>query len=205
MTLEQDFGHSMSDMEQTAKHFLFFGSYLRDIGLFEGKMGLIIFLFHYSRHSGKTLYEDFAIELVEDICRDISPDTPIGLGYGLSGIGWGIIYLIQNRFIEDNANEILEDIDKKIIEFDLTRIEDTSLKTGFQGIAIYLYERLKDRSCPYDARFRMNFDLKCKKLKWIRPKSSIETICQEMIKYAAPYPAKSTCCWQRELLKLCKV
>ena len=52
-----------NQLEQTARHFLFFGSYLRHIGLFDGKMGLMIFLFHYARHSGNSLYEDFAMEL----------------------------------------------------------------------------------------------------------------------------------------------
>ena len=75
-------------MKQTARHFLFFGSYLGNIGLFNGKTGLMLYLFYYARHSGNSLYEDFAMELFDEICRDISPDTPVGLGNGLCGIGW---------------------------------------------------------------------------------------------------------------------
>lgn len=199
------FGNPLPDMEQTARHFLFYGSYLSRIGLFDGKMGLMIFLFHYARHCGNTLYEDFAMELFEEICRDISFDTPIGLGNGLCGIGWGILYLIQNGFIEDNANEILEDIDKRIMEYDLTRMKDMSLENGFRGMALYLSERLKDLSSPYDARYRMDFGQSCIELECTIPESSLEVVCKAMVKCAVPYPAKSVCCWQRELLKLCRV
>ena len=196
------FGCPLPDMEQTARHFLFFGSYLRNIGLFDGKMGLMIFLFHYARHSGNSLYEDFAMELFEDIGRDISVATPVGLGNGLCGIGWGILYLSQNGFIEDNTNEILEEIDERIMEYDLARMKDLSLENGFQGIALYLTERLKDLSSPYDTNYRMEFERKCTETGWQAPVSPSRTIGEAMLEKASPFPAVSTCCWQKELFKL---
>lgn len=192
-------------IEQTARHFLFFGSYLRDIGLFNGKMGLMIFLFHYARHSNRNLYEDFAMELFEEICRDISIYTPIGLKNGLCGIGWGILYLSQNGFIEDNINEILEEIDERIMEYDLSRIKDMSLERGFSGMALYLSERLKDPSSPYDMEYRKGFDYKCIETAWKAPICSFRTISEAMLKDASPFPAASTYCWQKELLNLCSV
>ena len=189
-------------MEQTARHFLFFGSYLRDIGLFDGKMGLVIFLFHYARHSGNSLYEDFAMELFEEINRDISAETPIGLGNGLCGIGWGILYLSQNGFIENNTNEILEEIDERIMEYDLTRMKDLSLENGFQGMALYLSERLKDLSSPYDTNYRMVFEQKCWETGWQAPPSPIKVLGKAMLENASSFPAVSAYCWQKELLSL---
>ena len=193
---------SNSLLDQTARHFLFFGSYLRHIGLFNGKMGLIIFLFHYARHSGNSLYEDFAMELFEEINRDISAETPIGLGNGLCGIGWGILYLSQNGFIENNTNEILEEMDERIMEYDLTRMKDLSLENGFQGMALYLSERLKDLSSPYDTNYRMVFEQKCRETGWQAPPSPIKVLGKAMLENASSFPAVSAYCWQKELLSL---
>ena len=193
---------SNSLLAQTARHFLFFGSYLRHIGLFNGKMGLMIFLFHYARHSGNSLYEDFAMELFGEINRDISVETPIGLENGLCGIGWGILHLSHNGFIEDNANEILKEMDKKIMEYDLMRMKDLSLENGFQGMALYLSERLKDWSSPYDTNYRMAFEQKCRETGWQAPPSPLKMIGEAMLKKASPFPAISTYCWQKELFNL---
>ena len=192
-------------MKQTARHFLFFGSYLGNIGLFNGKTGLMLFLFYYARHSGNSLYEDFAMELFDEICRDISPDTPVGLGNGLCGIGWGILHLCKNGFVEDTANEILEEIDCKIMEYDLSRVWDDSLESGFQGMALYLSERLKDFSSPYDTRYRSDFDRKCQTTEWECPASPLKVVCEAMSRQASPFPADSNCCWQKEFFKLCRV
>lgn len=194
-----------NQLEQTARHFLFFGSYLRHIGLFDGKMGLMIFLFHYARHSGNSLYEDFAMELFEEINRNISVETPIGLGNGLCGIGWGILYLSQNGFIEDKTNEILEEMDERIMEYDLTRMKDLSLENGFRGIALYLSERLKDLSSPYDTNYRMAFEQKCKVTGWQTPPSPFKMIREAMLEKSSPFPATSAYCWQKELFNLLDV
>ena len=193
---------SNSLLDQTARHFLFFGSYLRHIGLFNGKMGLMIFLFHYARHSGNSLYEDFAMELFGEINRDISVETPIGLGNGLCGIGWGILYLSQNGFIENNTNEILEEMDERIMEYDLTRMKDLSLENGFQGMALYLSERLKDLSSPYDTNYRMVFEQKCRETGWQAPPSPFKVLGKAMLENASSFPDVSAYCWQKGLLSL---
>ena len=54
-------------LEKIANHYLFYGSFYSDLGLYNGKMGMIIFFFHYARYTGNSLYEDFAGELLDDI------------------------------------------------------------------------------------------------------------------------------------------
>lgn len=162
----------------------------------------MIFLFHYARHSGNSLYEDFAMEQFGEINRDISVETPIGLGNGLCGIGWGILHLSHNGFIEDNTNEILEEMDERIMEYDLTRMKDLSLENGFQGMALYLSERLKDRSSPYDTNYRMAFERKCRETGWQAPPSPLKMIGEAMLEKASPFPSISTYCWQKELFNL---
>lgn len=111
-----------------------------DLSISNGRMGLTLFLFLYFRRTGKQLHEDIAGELLDDICGDLHTSLPIGFQNGLCGIGWGIEYLIQNLFIEESEN-ILEDIDLKIMDRDIRRIKDFSLETGLEGIAWYFLLR----------------------------------------------------------------
>src|ERR1035437_3983241 len=89
-----------------------------NIGLCNGKMGLVLFFVHYSKITCNPIYEDIADELMNEITREIHNYLPIGFDSGLSGIGWGIEYLIQKRFLEGNSLEICEEIDKKLMEKD---------------------------------------------------------------------------------------
>ena len=98
-------------LEKIANHYLFYGSFYSDLGLYNGKMGMVIFFFHYARYTGNSLYEDFAGELLDDIYEDITDNISFSQ---LCEIGWGILYLLQQGFVEGNADEVLEIIDERI-------------------------------------------------------------------------------------------
>lgn len=49
---------------------------------------------------------------------------PVDFCSGLSGVGWGVEYLIQNKFVDADSDELLEDIDAKIMEWDVRRIKN---------------------------------------------------------------------------------
>ena len=87
------------------------------------------------------MYAEYADELLDDIFEDIHADTPLDFISGLSGIGWGILYLLKNRFVEGNPDEILSDIDKRLMEIHLPNVQDTSLR-GLPGYLYYFNERL---------------------------------------------------------------
>lgn len=134
-------------------------------GLINGKMGMAIFFFLYARYKHSEFYEEFAGELIDDICEDIHTSIPVNLRDGLCGIGWGIEYLVQHRYIEGNTDEILEDIDARIMERDLRRITDFSLETGLEGIIWYALIRL---TSPYSEHaFDENY------------KYDLRTVCEE--------------------------
>lgn len=117
-------------------------SFISDLGLFHGKMGCVLFFAQYARYTHDEHYEEFANELLDEICEDITKDIPIGLEYGLCGIGWGIEYLVQNGFLEGDTDEILEDFDNRIMEYDVLRMSDLSFRQGLAGIAFYVIARL---------------------------------------------------------------
>ena len=112
------------------------------LSLFNGKMGIAIFFFHCYRYTNDKLYERLVEELLNDIYEDVHKEMPVSLAYGLCGLGWGIEYLAQHQFIEGSTDDILDEIDRKIMEQDVRRMADISLETGLEGIAWYALLRL---------------------------------------------------------------
>ena len=129
-------------------------SFLNDLGLFHGRMGIVLFFSHYARITQNKYYEDFANYLLEDIYEDIHQDLPINIENGLCGIGWGIEYLIQQGFMEGDTDEILADIDHKVMEIDPQNLSDLSFRRGLKGIAFYVIARLNAKrqtlTLPFD-------------------------------------------------------
>ena len=112
-------------------------------GLLHGKMGIVIFFFHYARYTGDPSFEDFAMELMDNIQEQIPQQPDHSYAHGLAGIGTGVEYLVQNNFLEADTNEILEDIDKYI--FDVTIFSNhtgADLFTGLTGLGRYLLFRI---------------------------------------------------------------
>lgn len=129
-------------------------SFLGDLGLFHGRMGIVLFFAYYARVTQNKQYEDFAEILLDEIYEEIHWDLPINLENGLCGIGWGIEYLVQNGFMKGNTDEILADIDRKVLEIDPLRISDLSFRRGLAGIIFYVIARLnanrETNKLPFD-------------------------------------------------------
>ena len=118
---------------------------LENPGLWHGKMGIVIFFFHYARYSGEKQYEDYAEEIIESLQVGLNWDSPVDYENGLAGIGVGIEYLSQNGFIEIFTDEILEDIDKYIQNFIIEKKhENNSFGKGICGFGQYLLFRLNN-------------------------------------------------------------
>lgn len=122
------------------------GSSSKNIGLMNGKTGFSLFFFYYYQYTREKIYEDFAGELIYEVYKEINKNTAIGFDDGLCGIAWSIEYLIQNKFVEADANEILQELDERILEWDVRRIKDYSINTGLQGIAHYVINRSLGKS-----------------------------------------------------------
>jgi len=148
-----------SDLERRIIHHLLLHASLgNDIGLFNGKMGLVLFFAHYNRKVNNLVFEDTADELMDDIYHKIHTEMPIGFGSGLSGIGWGIEYLIQNGFVEGRSIEVCNEIDLRIMERAPLRITDYSLENGLCGILHYVLAHIKgcfgkESVLPFDGNY----------------------------------------------------
>jgi len=150
-------------LEQHIIHQLLLRSSLgKEVGLYHGKMGLILCFVHYFRHSGLKVYDDVAGELMDELKAEINTELPVGFASGLSGVGWGVEYLIQNGFAEgDDSLQVCKSIDEKIMEKDPHRIKDYSLDNGLEGILHYVLAHCKGviaqrQQAPFDGAYLRN-------------------------------------------------
>lgn len=147
-----------SKNERLIHHLMLKSVELKNPGLLDGKMGLSIFFFHYARFADNDVYEELAGDLIDELLENIHQDLPITFASGLSGIAWGVEYLIKNGFVEGKSNEICEELDKKIMTVDPRRLESSSLKTGLEGIAHYVLARMsgairQKAAIPFDEMY----------------------------------------------------
>jgi hypothetical protein len=129
-------------LNRIARHLIINTSFIDNIGLYNGKMGIVLFFAHLAKYTKKDIYNDFASKLLDEIYGEIHTEIPINFKDGLCGIGWGIEYLLHYEFLEGNSNEILANIDEKITEKNPLRIKDESIETGRNGILYYILTRL---------------------------------------------------------------
>ena len=122
-------------------------SFIENLGLMHGKMGISICFFHLARQTGTQIYEDYAGELIDEIYEEITKNTPVDFENGLAGIGWGIEYLVQNGFIEADTDEVLEEFDNRIFkELIYNTPKEISLLKGLLGIGFYFLKRIKNKT-----------------------------------------------------------
>ncbi len=110
---------------------------MSDNGLYHGKMGIVLALYcHGKVHQNKRV-RDFACDILQYSDSDYHLGS-IGLENGLAGIGLGFCLLYKAGMYDDDLNDILEEIDQKIMDVDPRRLTDLSFKTGALGILHYI-------------------------------------------------------------------
>lgn len=97
------------------------GSITDDPGLLNGKLGIALFFYIYARYSGNKAFDDHAGELIDDIYKYINSQVPVNFSNGLTGIGWGIEYLVRNGYVQADTDDTLQEIDVAIYQSMLQR------------------------------------------------------------------------------------
>lgn len=77
-------------LKRIADHQMLHGSFRRDLGVLNGKMGIVLFFFHYARYTGRVLYEDFAGEMLEEVIQELHSDLPIRFPMVYVGLAGGL-------------------------------------------------------------------------------------------------------------------
>ena len=144
-------------LQQVADHLIIQSSGLSDLGLYHGKMGIVLFFAHYARYTKNHVYDDFADELMDEIYADIHAGLFLDLENGLAGIGWGILYLLKNGFTEGDPGVVLKDLDQRMQEINLLRVKEQSLARGLTGYIQYLTERIAIGNHPFDTAYLADY------------------------------------------------
>ena len=174
--------------EQRRMHRLILeASFLTDLGLFHGKMGVVIFFYEYGKQSGNPVFTEFAGELLDEVWEEINQNTPTDFASGLAGIGWGIEYLIEKGFV-DATGDICEEIDRKIMETDIRRITDLSLETGLTGLLHYVLAHIKGAiqqniPTPFDQTFLVDLYTTAKKANDQTKDAALKELSEKYIQY----------------------
>lgn len=159
-----------ADTERITHHLMLNAYFNPDLGLFHGQMGTVLAMSEYSKYMNNEVYFDVASCLLDNIAGKMHKNLLFSFASGLSGIGWGIEYLIQYGFVEGESVEICEEIDRKIMETDPRRILDFSLDTGFEGLLHYVIYHLQgamkqNTELPFDDRYLSDIYAICSLLK----------------------------------------
>lgn len=131
----------MKMSQKISNHLMLKSVDLCDIGLYHGKMGLVLALYLYSLQESLEYIGEFAWELLQDVYAGVNEALPVGMEYGLSGIGYGVSLLKKYGVFDNDLDDVLHSIDEKIMVYDPCRIKDYSYRSGALGV--YSYIRLR--------------------------------------------------------------
>lgn len=148
---ENDFSKIEKDLQQIGDMLLLNGTLTECPGLVNGKMGIAVF-FHYAQYTGNELFADYAMDLIGEMLNQIHVNSPADYEKGLAGIGAGIDYLIQKKFL-NVEDDICEDFDQRMIRAVMyDPWPDFSQYGGLTGYGRYWITRLRYQTPSVQAR-----------------------------------------------------
>ena len=101
-------------IHQIADHLLLNADNITAYGLYTGKAGVALALFESSRFLHDNAMEDVAFSILQESL--IRKTDDIGFENGLSGVGYALTYLIQQKFVDADFDEIFSEQHKTITE-----------------------------------------------------------------------------------------
>lgn len=178
--------------------------FMNDLSIMNGQMGVTIFFALLSRITGNHSYEEFANELLMNICNNLSQQIPIDFSHGICGIGWGIEFLKYQGFIEGDTDEILSELDIAVMERDVRHINNNSLETGLYGIYSYVVSRMNTNRSesgfkPFDTLYLSDLNDAMDKLFQPIPSAEINEVWRV---YVSSFRDTKQISWQRGLFLL---
>lgn len=134
-------------LNRIANSLILNAGFINGIGLLNGKMGISIFFYNYSKYTKNKIYQDIGDELIDDIYSEFTTNLDMSFSNGLTGIGWGFEYLINKKYLNANSDEVLQEVDAMIFSDKLHRQYLISSTTDdILGHGLYYIARLKSSS-----------------------------------------------------------
>ena len=106
-------------------------------------MGVILVVSQCARQWNLPVLDQSADFIFNHICKKISQAADMGFANGLSGICWGVEYLVQHDIMPGPADDICSEVDERIMKLDIRRTVDFTLHSGALGLWHYLQARIQ--------------------------------------------------------------
>ena len=136
---------------------------VRHSGLYDGKMGQLLWFCHYYNYFNNPEANDKAQKLWKDIQEDLNKESlSWTFAQGVSGIGWALIHLYTNNLIGRYPSKTLNKIDKTIECINLDKIPTKQISDGIGGILAYVVARLKTGK----PQFETSMNKKLEQISW---------------------------------------
>lgn len=116
---------------------------IENYGLYRGLMGNAIFLFCQDSVRKDTVNKKLAKKYINHIIENVPFISDFSFADGLLGIGWGIQWILTQKIIRADADEILEDLDAEIFKLIMySKSDNVSLDNGAMGRILYIHDRI---------------------------------------------------------------
>ena len=137
-------------------------------GLMDGKMGILLVLSEYTRFRKLKPLKTAIGFLLEQITNNLSKEMSLEFDNGLTGIGWGIEYLLKNKFQRGFGADICAEIDQKLMSQNILRQTCLNLDKGIEGWLHYIIAHQQGAQSQkrnvFDATYLQDCSDMCKRL-----------------------------------------
>ena len=161
-------------------------------GLFGGQMGIVLVLSEYTRLRKLRPLRTAINFLLDQILSNLSTEIPLTFADGLTGIGWGVEYLLQNKYQRGSGVEICEAIDQKLMQQNILRQTDLTLDTGVEGwlhyIIAHLQGAIREGKQAFDAAYLQDVAVVCRHLLQQDIPPSLHSLCTAYLQMLAGKP-----------------
>ena len=154
-------------------------------GLFDGQMGIVLVLSEYVRARKVRPLKTAINFLLDQVLDNLSTEMPLDFANGLTGVGWGVEYLLQNRFQRGSGADICAAIDQKLMQQNILRQTDLSLEKGLEGWLHYIIAHIqgaqRDGRQVFDMAYLQDCQVVCNRLIGQDIAPSLEALCQAFV------------------------
>lgn len=111
-------------------------------GIYNGRMGILLWLCHYRRHINNEVWDGLESDLWNSIRDTVMKENYLwNFSEGACGIGWGVLYMYFHKMISE-VPVVIKNIDRLIADIDMDDIDDYSFAKGLGGVFAYLSLRM---------------------------------------------------------------
>lgn len=108
---------------------------LKQYGVYYGRAYTVLFSYLCYIATKDNRFSDIGDSLLDELVLCIPNDAHWNFSNGYCGYAWLIIFLAEKGLVELDGNDVINNINNKIIECNIGMIEDESFEIGLFGLS----------------------------------------------------------------------